>query len=371
MKFSIITICYNEEKRIQKTLESVFSQKSMDYEHIIEDGGSIDSTLKIVSQYASHYPENHLKVFSEKDCGLYDAMNRAVARAKGDYICFINSGDSLFDENTLSDIMDQMENVPGMDWYYGTCIVIFPNGDEYLQIPTSIEDVEGRGLSEVLKKESLRLNHQAIFAHRNCFTDCTFDTNYVLRAELKWYYECLLKNIKIKKMNFPVCKYAQGGISERAVNVAIHAREMKRIFSELCLLTAENEARIPNEDNYSECCKNIYNQWLALRQAGLCVSDYLKLKGVKRIAIYGYAEFGTHLVNELKGTDIQIMCLIDRQDRFPFSGIKVIKPEEFDGNVDLVIVTAVLHFEEIRNFLNQRIDSPIASLEDVLEDMWK
>lgn len=371
MKFSIITVCYNEEKRIRKTLESICGQKFTDYEHIIEDGGSTDHTLEIISQCVSSYLENHLKVYSEKDNGLYDAMNRAIVRAQGDYICFINSGDYLLDENTLQNVSDRMEAVPGMDWYYGTGIVIFPNGDEYLQIAGSIENVEGYDISEELKKENLSFIHQAIFAHRDCFEHNMFDTKYLLRAELKWYYKCLIMRKKVKRLDFPVCRYSLGGFSEHVDAVALHAKETRKIFEELHLLTAENESMLPKEDNYTECYRNVYNQWLALRQAGFSVSDYLLGKGIKRIAIYGYAEFGTHLMNELKNSAVEIVCLIDRQDKFPFSGFKVIRPEEFDGNADLVIVTALLHFKEINAELKKRIDCPVLSLEDVLEDMWE
>ena len=370
MKFSIITICYNEAKRIEGTLNSICCQTYSDYEHIIEDGGSTDGTLEVISRFASLYSERQIRLYSEKDEGLYDAMNRAITRAKGEYLCFINSGDYLFDKNTLANVAKQIEELPGMDWYYGSCIVVFPNGDEYLQIPTTIENIEGNDLSEELKKGQLRLNHQSIFAHRRCFENNYFDISYRLRAELKWYYECLFQQIKIKRLDFPVCRYAWGGLSERAVSVATHARETRRIFEELNLLTEENREKLPREDNYSECCKNIYNQWLALRQTGLCVADYLKRKNISRIAIYGYAEFGAHLINELRGSDIQIICLIDQADRYPFAEINVVKPDEFQGNVDLVIVTAILHYSEIEDFLSERVDCSIVSLEDMLEDMW-
>lgn len=371
MRFSIITICRNEEKRIQKTLESIYRQEYQDYEHIIEDGKSTDKTMDVVSKCSVMYPQDHLKVFSEKDEGLYDAMNRAVARAQGEYICFINSGDYLMNEKTLGDVAAQMDVFPGMDWYYGSCMVIFPNEDEYLQVHGSVENVDGADISEELKKGQISLVHQSVFAHRNCFVQNMFDTKYSLRAELKWYYKCLLARRKVKRMNFPVCKYALGGFSEKVASVAVNARETKDIFEEMHLLTEENADSLPREHNYSECCKTIYNQWLALRQAGVSVADYLKRKKVNRVAVYGYAEFGTHLINELKNSEIEIVCLIDQQDKIPYCGIKVLKPDEFDGNVDLVIVTALLHFGEIRDYLNGRVVCQVVSLEDVLEDMWE
>lgn len=343
----------------------------MDYEHIVEDGGSEDSTLEIISQYACRYPKQQLKVYSEKDSGLYDAMNRAITRASGDYICFINSGDFLQDENTLSDVSAQIDIFPGMDWYYGASIVIFPNGDEYIQVPGSIENIEGDDISEKLKREYLSLIHQSIFAHRKCFCQNMFDTKYLLRAELKWYYKCLLLRYKVKRLDFPVCRYSLGGFSERADSVALNARETREIFKEMQLFTEENSAMFSSECNVSECYKTLYNQWLGLHQAGIYVSDYLKKWKIKRIAIYGYAEFGTHLVNELKNTEIDIAYLIDQKERFPYSGIKTVKPDEFEGDVDLVIVTSFIHYREIKEYFDKRDISPIVSLEDLLEDMWE
>lgn len=370
MKFSIITICYNEEKRLQKTLESVYRQTYSDYEHIIQDGGSLDRTLEIVSRASVFYPKNHLKMYSEKDGGIYDAMNRALSRACGDYICFINSGDFFMDQHTLQDVADRIEATPGMDWYYGSSIVIFPNGDEYLQIAGSIENPQGKDISGQLKRERLGLIHQSIFADKDCFRQNLFDATYRLRAELKWYYKCLLMKKKVKRLDFPVCRYTLGGLSERADSVALNARETRKIFEELHLLTAENRSMLPEEKDYSACYTGIYNQWLALRQAGLSVSDYLRRKGVKKIAVYGYAEFGTHLLNELKNSDIKVSCIIDRQDKFAFAGIEVIKPSEYRGNADLVIVTSVLHFKEIRDEFAKGCDCPVVSIEDILEDMW-
>lgn len=370
-RFSIITVCYNEEKRIRKTLESVYCQSYQDYEHIIEDGGSTDRTLSIISECSSLYSERQLQIYSEKDDGLYDAMNRAIKKAKGDYICFINSGDFLMDAMTLERVAAQMDTLPGMDWYYGSCVVIFPNGDEYLQVQGNIENISGRDISGELKSRQLSLIHQAIFAHRNCFINNLFDIKYSLRAELKWYYKCLLARKKVKRLEFPVCKYSLGGYSERISSVEINARETREIFNEMHLRTEENEKFLPKGNNYGECYRTIYNQWLALRQAGITVADYLLTKGVKRVAIYGYAELGTHLVKDIVNTEIQIDCLIDQKERFPYSSIRVVKPDEFTGKVDLVIVTSLLHFDEIRQYLNKRNISNIISLEDLLEDMWE
>ncbi len=368
--FSIITICFNEENRIRKTLESVYSQTYKNFEHIIEDGMSHDGTLAIIEKESGNYLRRQLKLFSEKDNGLYDAMNRAIARASGEYLCFINSGDYLYDENTLQKVAMGIEEYPGMDWYYGDCIVIFANGDEYFQIPTTIENVEGRDMKDYLKVNPLSLNHQSIFAHRSCFEENIFDTDLKLRAEVKWYYQCLLRNKKIKRLLFPVCKYAYGGLSERAESLQLHIREMQDILEGFGLLTEENLAGLPKEGDYAICYKNIYNTWLAAFRSGHSIERYLVSNGIKSVAIYGYAELGAHLVNELKGTEIEINCLIDRQRREDYSGIRVIRPEEFNSKVDMIIVTAIVHFNEVKDYMKRITNCRIISLEEILEDVW-
>lgn len=369
--FSIITICYNEEKRIRKTLKSIYTQTYKNFEHIVEDGESQDKTLEIVENESANYLEGQLKVFTEADNGLYDAMNRAIARAQGEYICVVNSGDYLYNESTLENVAKNITTYPGMDWYYGDCIVIFPNGDEAFQIPTTIENVEGKDMTEYLKATHLNLNHQSIFAHNSCFDKNLFDTKLKLRAEVKWYYKCLLSNMKIKKMDFPVCKYTYGGYSERTESFALHSREMRTILEEFGLLTSEILTALPKEDDYIRCYANMYKMWLALHQAGGSIDKYLESIGVKNIAIYGYAELGSHLANELKNSNIKIECMIDRQRRETYSGIRVVKPEEFDIDVDMMIVTAIVHYREVREYMEKLVNCKIVSLEQILEDAWE
>lgn len=103
MKISIITVCFNSEKTIEETLESVSKQDYDNYEHIIIDGGSTDKTLKIVEKYRCI---NKMKIVSEPDEGLYDAMNKGVRLASGDIIGILNSDDVYANKRVLSIIAD-------------------------------------------------------------------------------------------------------------------------------------------------------------------------------------------------------------------------------------------------------------------------
>lgn len=106
MKVSIITICYNSSSTIEDTIKSVLAQTYPDIEYIIVDGASKDDTLKIIEKYSSKIS----KVISEKDHGIYDAMNKGVALATGDIIGILNSDDLYSDEHVISDIVDVFEN---------------------------------------------------------------------------------------------------------------------------------------------------------------------------------------------------------------------------------------------------------------------
>ena len=95
---TIITVVLNDEKNIEKTIKSVINQKDVKFEYIIIDGGSTDNTIKILSKYKKSIK----KIISKKDKGIYDAMNKGVIQATGDYICFVNGGDFLYENSLIS-----------------------------------------------------------------------------------------------------------------------------------------------------------------------------------------------------------------------------------------------------------------------------
>ena len=122
MKISIITATYNSGKTLRDTIESVMRQTYADYEHIIIDGGSKDNTKDIVDEYIP-ISNGRLKWYSGKDKGLYDAMNKGIARASGDVIGVLNSDDFYADEKVLEKIANGTRNV---DAVYGDLVFVDP-----------------------------------------------------------------------------------------------------------------------------------------------------------------------------------------------------------------------------------------------------
>lgn len=109
MKISIVTTSYNSEKTIEETIKSVLSQKYENYEHIIVDGKSKDSTMAIVKKYEEQY-NGKLRYISEPDKGIYDAMNKGIKMATGDVIGLLNSDDKYANEDVLGEIAHTIEN---------------------------------------------------------------------------------------------------------------------------------------------------------------------------------------------------------------------------------------------------------------------
>ena len=111
IQISIVTITYNAARSLQRTLDSVRSQRYPHIEHLIIDGASKDDTVKIAEEYKKKSP-HEVRIHSEPDKGLYDAMNKGLQKATGDYIVFLNAGDSLYAEDTIQTIAEKAESRP-------------------------------------------------------------------------------------------------------------------------------------------------------------------------------------------------------------------------------------------------------------------
>ena len=207
IRFSIVTITYNAEKVLQRTLDSVRSQTYEGVEHLIVDGASKDQTLAIVEQYKqqSDVSDNGHKVIiqSEPDHGIYDAMNKGLTQASGDYIVFLNAGDSLPTAYTLEEIVHHCrlnefpENeLPG---------VLYGN--------TDIVDAEGRFLHprrlqppETLTWRSFRhgmlVCHQAFYARTDIAKNTQYDTRYRFSADVDW---CIRVMRESERMGLSLC----------------------------------------------------------------------------------------------------------------------------------------------------------------------
>lgn len=187
MKISIITTTSNSAATICDTLESVLSQTHKDWELIIQDGLSQDETLSIVREYESK-SDGRIHVFSEKDDGLYDAMNRGIARATGDVVGILNSDDFYYDESVLEDINKAMGN-QCVDCIYGDLkYVSAKNKNRVVRIWKGSQYKKGAYL------RGWHPAHPTFYARRECYKEFgTFKTKFAVSAD----FELMLRFIEV------------------------------------------------------------------------------------------------------------------------------------------------------------------------------
>lgn len=207
MKLSIITITYNAEKFLKRTIESIVAQSNQDFEYIIIDGKSKDSTLEI----AKAYGERVNLLVSEPDKGLYDAMNKGLRLASGEFVWFMNAGDEINDSEVVASFMKVLAET-NADVFYGDTYFVEENGT----IQGLRSEITPHRLPKNLKWQDMNLGmlvcHQAFIA-RKSIAPFYFENN--LSADIDWEIECLKRAKKIQFLDPVVAKYLVGGISNK------------------------------------------------------------------------------------------------------------------------------------------------------------
>jgi|ERR1019366_3514838 glycosyltransferase involved in cell wall biosynthesis len=204
-KLSIIVPTFNSSTYIERCLQSIRIQTFRDYEIILQDGASSDDTIRIAAGFRNASPGMDIKLFSEKDNGPYDAMNKGCRRASGEWLYFLGSDDELRDANVLSTVMRS----PGL----ATCDVIYGNvqviGDAGWAKHGSVYD----GIFDLSKLLNRNICHQAIF-YRAAFVRRIgeYNTRYVVCADWDFNMRCWSK-MEFKYLDMIVANFYAGGLS--------------------------------------------------------------------------------------------------------------------------------------------------------------
>lgn len=203
-KFSIITVTYNAASVIVPTLESVRAQTYSNYEYILVDGGSKDDTVAIAKASSIEFAH----IISERDKGIYDAMNKGIALATGDYLCFLNAGDAFYAPDTLQTIADAIADEKELpDVLYGETAEVDENRNfvrmRRLQAP---ERLDWRSF-----RNGMLVCHQAFYARRDIAP--MYDLKYRLSADVDWCIKVMKRSKKMVNVNATVVNYLQNGIS--------------------------------------------------------------------------------------------------------------------------------------------------------------
>ena len=208
MKITIITVTYNAAFVLQRTFDSVCTQTYQDIEHLIIDGASKDETVQMAESYKAQVPYK-VVIQSEPDQGLYDAMNKGLHKATGDYLIFLNAGDALHANNTLETVSQLSSNSPA---------VIY--GD------TSIVDSEGRflhlrrlrppkQLTWKSFKQGMLVCHQAFYVRTDIAQQEDYDLLYRHSADVDWCIRVMkraeLQHLPLVNTNAILADFMEGG----------------------------------------------------------------------------------------------------------------------------------------------------------------
>ena len=205
-KISIITITFQAEAYIQRTLDSVHAQGHRDqFEYIIVDGNSRDQTMSLI-QNASIKPD---VLISEVDQGIYDAMNKGLAKAKGEYVMFMNAGDEFASDDTLKTILNHLSKNQDILYSDANFVDLKRNfmGKRSEATPHQLpQNLTWRDF-----KFGMLICHQSFICKKSIAP--FFSLEYQLSSDIDWEIQCLKAANKISYMPEPICNYLMGGAS--------------------------------------------------------------------------------------------------------------------------------------------------------------
>lgn len=236
-KLSVITVTYNAEHTLERTLKSVREQTYPAIEHIIVDGNSNDGTVALIHRYENE----RLKWISEPDKGLYDAMNKGIKMATGDYLCFLNAGDTFYDTDTVQKIFASIDEDHSPDILYGETAIVDDNGRflhmRRLQAP--------KNLTWKSFKHGMVVCHQAFIVKRELVEP--YDLSYRFSSDFDWCIRMMKKAKNIYNTDLILVDYLNAGMT--TANRKASLRERYRIM----------------EKHYGKVSTFLYHIWFVIR----------------------------------------------------------------------------------------------------------
>jgi glycosyltransferase involved in cell wall biosynthesis len=235
--FSIITVTFNAARWLEQTIQSIVSQSCPAIEYIIIDGGSTDGTLDIIRQYESQIA----RWISEPDKGLYDAMNKGLNLATGDYVWFINAGDTIYSKDTVQEIVTKMNagNLP--DIIYGETAIVDARGANLgmrrLKAP--------KQLTWKSFKMGMLVCHQSFIVKRTIAE--SYNLQYRYASDFDWCIRCMKKANSFLNTRLILSRFLEAGLSD-----ANRKESLKERYRIMC----ENYGKIPTQ---------IRHLWFAIR----------------------------------------------------------------------------------------------------------
>lgn len=229
MTFTIITCTYNASDVIERTLNSVLQQSYPHVEHVIVDGCSKDDTIAKVRSYEEASKNKHasraINIICEKDKGLYDAMNKGIKYATGDYVIFLNAGDMFSSDDILAKVAAQInegETLPGV--IYGNTNIVDDEGNFLRERRLSPpENLTWRSF-----RHGMLVCHQSFYALSSIAKQTPYDLSYRLSADVDWCIRVMKKAESEKRSlhntHLTLCSYLDGGMSVQNHHASLKER---------------------------------------------------------------------------------------------------------------------------------------------------
>jgi len=213
-KISIVTVCYNSESTLRDTLESVASQTYDNIEYIVIDGGSKDRTLDLVGEFGNLVDY----LVSEKDEGIYDAMNKGIRAATGDYVGILNSDDVFATADAVAKIASTIRREKGVDAVYGDLVYV-----DRSNLNKVIRLYSSKFFCKWKMRFGFMLPHPTFYARRELFDQLGFyKTNYRVAADFELLSRFLCKGLKVIRIDEALVKMRDGGISSTGFWWRVH-----------------------------------------------------------------------------------------------------------------------------------------------------
>ena len=241
MRLSIVTINWNNAAGLEKTMQSVAAQTFKEFEYIVVDGASTDDSVNVIKSHESDYA--HLKWVSEADSGIYNAMNKGIHMASGDYIQILNSGDCLAASDVTEQMLKALEEQECPSILYGIMVKCFPDGRRLVDKCFAGQEITMLGMY------TGTLNHDPAYICRDLFEKYGYyDESLKIVSDWKWYLQAIVfGGEKPKYVDLDVTLFDMTGISENGgQNRDLIDREKRAVLEQLI-----NPRFLHDYDNYA------------------------------------------------------------------------------------------------------------------------
>lgn len=349
MKFSIITVSFNSSTTIEKTIKSVLNQNYPELEYIIIDGASTDGTMDIINRYKN----NISRIVSEKDSGIYNAMNKGISLANGDIIGIINS-DDWYDENAVKKVAESFEE--NTQVIYGNLVYVDSEGKYQQNLKLPLEALN----------YTMAVPHPTVFIRKEVYKKYgTFNENYKIASDYELILRLYKKHVNIQYIDSTIAYFRTGGTS--SLNNMLCIQETKDIAIKYSNVNSVYAADIglrylsslfKEKDDF-----DIINGELKIIKNK--ISDFLRAD--YRVIVFGTGEWCRICTALLDSYSIKVKYYIDNDPQkwdTEFLGRTIKAPAYVGNEMDSKIIVATIKYQD--EILKQLIDLGLVQQKDFI-----